>query len=203
MNPDLKINSKIIHAPVSINLRQKDFIDNFIMGPHFPWFYQNQQTFGDEESIPVQIKPYLQHHNGPFLSHTLLYRTEDETIKHTERPAKEISSHFEFFLEIFHRFMTENQLHYTNIFRANLNLTWHCSQYHSSPHLDHTWPHKNFILYLTDSRQGHTIIWPDDFSASYMIPCVKFTATTFDQHWHAQKYPEQNIKRVVLVITYI
>lgn len=196
-------NAEIIFSPVTIFQREQEFIENYVMGPHFPWFWQDRQTFNDEGDIPDEVKKYVKSFNGPFLSHTLLHRIEDESVKHTERPPKDISTHFEFFMELFHRFMSENNLKYKNIFRANLNLTWHCSNLHSAPHFDHTWPHKNFIMYLTNCEQGQTIVWPDDFSASYMIPCKKYTAVTFDQHWHAQRYPSLSSKRVVLVITYI
>lgn len=196
-------NFEILHAPVEVNLREKEFIERYILGPYFPWFWQDQQTFGDEEAIPQYIKPYMKSYNGQFLSHTLLLRTETESIKHTERPTTEISDHFEFFLELFNRFMVNNNLKYTNIFRANLNLTWHNSELHTAPHLDHHWPHNNFIMYLTSCNQGQTIVWPEDFSTSYMIPCVRYTAATFKNQWHAQRYPAPGSKRLVLVITYI
>lgn len=196
-------NEEIVFSPVTIFQREQEFIENYIMGPHFPWFWQDRQTFNDEGDIPDEVKKYVKSFNGPFLSHTLLHRIEDESVKHTERPPKDISTHFEFFMELFHRFMSENNLKYKNIFRANLNLTWHCSNLHSAPHLDHTWPHKNFIMYLTNCEQGQTIVWPDDFLTSYMISCKKYTAATFNQHWHAQRYPAPGSKRVVLVITYI
>jgi len=196
------INSTIKCAPVMVTARECEFIEQYVLGPHFPWFWQDRQTFNDEEGIPDELKAYIKCYNGPFLSHTLLHRVEDENVKHTGRPPKDISTHFEFFLEIFHRFMANNNLTYSNIFRANLNLTWHSSHLHSAPHLDHHWPHKNFIMYLTTCDQGQTIIWPDNFLTSYMIPCKKYTAVTFNQHWHAQRYPAQGSKRVVLVITY-
>ena len=194
---------ELLHAPVEINLREQEFIERYILGPHFPWFWQDKQTFGDEEAIPQYIKPYTKSYNGQFLSHTLLFRTEIESVKHTERPSNEISVHFEFFLELFNRFMVSNNLKYTNIFRANLNLTWHNGHLHTAPHLDHYWPHKNFIMYLTSCDQGQTIIWPEDFLTSYMIPCVRYTAVTFKNQWHAQRYPAPGSKRLALVITYI
>jgi hypothetical protein len=203
MGEQVLINSTLEWAPVRLTSREREFIEKYVLGPHFPWFWQDQQTFKDDENIPQEIKEYIKCYNGPFLSHTLLHRLEDENVKHTERPAKDISTHFEFFLEIFHRFMFENNLKYSKIFRANLNLTWSCGNLHSAPHLDHTWPHKNFIMYLTTCDKGHTIIWPDDFSTSYMIPCEKYTAVTFSQLWHAQRYPMLGSKRIVLVITYI
>jgi len=196
-------NSNIIHAPVRIFPREVEFIDQYVLGPYFPWFWQDHQTFNDDPNLPLVVKEKTKFYNGPFLSHTLLHRNEDENIKHTERDSKDISTHFEFFLEIFHRFMADNNLKYNNIFRANLNLTWHASDLHSAPHLDHTWPHNNFVMYLTTCDEGHTIIWSDDFSTSYTIPCEKYTAVTFKQQWHAQQYPVQGSKRAVLVVTYI
>lgn len=193
----------IVHGGVDLNLREQSFIENYVLGPYFPWFWQNQQTFGDEEDIPTNKRDYFKSYNGPFLSHTLLYRTEIESVKHTDRPSNQISEHFEFFLELFHRFIVKNSLQYKNIFRANLNLTWHNSNLHTAPHLDHHWPHNNFIMYLTTCDQGQTIIWPDDFSTSYLIPCVQYTAVNFKQHWHAQRYPAPGSKRLVFVLTYI
>lgn len=195
--------SSITHDLVRVMPRENEFIEQYVLGPHFPWFWQDHQTFKDDPNLPLEIKENLKFYNGPFLSHTLLHRTEDESVKHTERDSNHISTHFEFFLEIFHRFMSDNGLKYSNIFRANLNLTWHSSDLHSAPHLDHTWPHNNFIMYLTTCKDGHTIIWSEDFLTSYMIPCKKYTAATFRQQWHAQQYPAQGSKRVVLVVTYI
>lgn len=203
MNDLILTDSNMVHTPVQIMSRENEFIEQYVLGPHFPWFWQDHQTFNNDSNLPAEVKGKMQFYNGPFLSHTLLHRVEDESVKHTERDSKQVSTHFEFFLEIFHRFMSNNGLKYSNIFRANLNLTWHSSNLHSAPHLDHTWPHNNFIMYLTTCENGHTIIWSDDFSTNYMIPCEKYTAVTFRQQWHAQQYPAQGSKRVVLVVTYI
>lgn len=206
MNNEL-IEFNVTHQPVILTNREKEFIENYILGVHFPWFWQNQQTINDEEtintSIPSNIVQHLEFYNGPFLSHTLLYRTEDETISHQSRPQHEVSQYFEFFLEIFNRFMIENNLEYSKIFRANLNLSWFNGAKHTTPHLDHHWPHHNFIMYLTDCEDGQTLVWPDDFSASYMFPCQKYTAIAFKQCWHAHRYPAVGSKRLVLVVTYI
>lgn len=203
IEPVATANSEILHSPIEVNLREREFIEKYILGPQFPWFWQDKQTYGDEDDIPEQMKPFVRSHNGQFLSHTLLFRTEIESVKHSERPSNEVSPHFEFFLELFNRFMVNNNLKYKNIFRANLNLTWHNSNLHTAPHLDHHWPHSNFIMYLTSCDQGQTIIWPDDFSTSYLVPCVQYTAVTFKKHWHAQRYPTTGSRRLVFVLTYI
>jgi hypothetical protein len=207
MIENLLVNSTVTHAPVTVYQSERDVINNVFLGPYFPWFWQNQQTINDESVIendlPIELKSHVKFHNGPFLSHTLLHRTEIENVKHTERPIKEISQYWEFFLELFHRFTVENNIKYTNIFRANLNLTWYNSDYHTAPHLDHNWPHNNFIMYLTSCDNGQTIVWPDDFSTSYMIPCIEYTAITFKQHWHAHRYPVMGSRRLVFVVTYV
>ena len=58
-------------------------------------------------------------------------------------------------------------------------------------------------MYLTSCDQGQTVIWSDDFSTSYFVPCVQYTAVTFKPHWHSQRYPAAGTKRLVFVLTYI
>lgn len=204
LNPvtDLIVNSTVVHRPVTVYDSEKQFIENTVLGPHFPWFWQDQQTFDDEtvikNNLPKELHSLTNFYNGPFLSHVLLHRQEEE-----DNPTKSISTHFEFFIEIFHRFMKENNLPYSKIYRANLNLTWHNGDYHTAPHLDHDWPHSNFIMYLSTCEKGHTIVWPDDFSTTYMLPCIQYTAATFKAHWHAHRYPEPRSKRLAFVVTYI
>ena len=86
-------NPEILYAPVDVNLREREFIEKHILGPYFPWFWQDKQTYGDEDDVPENVKPYMRSHNGQFLSHTLLFRTEIESTKYNERPSNEVSPH--------------------------------------------------------------------------------------------------------------
>lgn len=195
-----------LQSTVNLNLREKDHIEKFFKGPTFPWFWQDRQTINDDvflEEIPEDFKKTMQYTNGPFLSHVLLPRNEDENIYHLNCDPKLVSPHFEFFAEIFNRFMKDNQQSYKKIFRANLNLTWYNGDNYSMPHKDHAWPHYNFIMYLTTCENAETIIWSDSFDESWNIPCVEYTAATFYESWHAQKYPKIGKKRLVFVATYI
>ena len=200
-------NSVVTHLPVTIYPSEKQVINSVFLGPHFPWFWHEIQTTDPKEVtlavVPEERRHTIDFYNGPFLSHILLSRTEIETVKHTDRPGTDINKYWEFFLEIFHRFMTENNLKYTNIFRANLNLTWYNGDSYTAPHLDHTWPHYNFIMYLTECAGGETVVWTDDFSTVYEIPPVQYSAVTFKQHYHAHKYPMLGTRRLVFVVTYI
>jgi hypothetical protein len=207
MTQPLMVNSTVTQAEVSVTDRERELIEKFLKGPHFPWFWNGVQTINDQavinNDIPKKLREYVEFYNGPFLSHTLLYRNEDENITHLNCEPNAIDPYFEFFLEIFNRFMTENNIKYSKIFRANLNLNWYNGPKHTTPHVDHEWPHSNFIMYLDSCEGGQTIIWPDDFSTSYMVPCIAYTAVTFKKHWHAHRYPAPGSRRIVFVVTYI
>jgi hypothetical protein len=193
----------ITRAAVSVSPREQEIIETVIMGEMFPWFYVGQQTMNKSpEYLPESMRPYMSHINSAFLSHTLLRRTEDESVDHTDRPLNHFGDFYEFFIEIFHRFMIEHGLKYKKIFRANLNLNWHNGSGHTEPHRDHKWPHYNFIMYLNTCKQGQTIVWPNDFSTSYILPCEQYTAVTFPEMWHAHRFPEMCSRRVVFVVTY-
>lgn len=189
----------IVHKPVNVYPKEQEYIDNFILSQNFPWYWQGAQTL---ENCPKSDKE-LEYYNGSYLSHILLQRTENPEQSHMTRPTTHYSHSYEFFMEIFHRYMVENGLKYTKIYRANLNLNWHNPGNHTKPHKDHVFPHYNFIMYLTDCSKGNTLVWSDDFSASYSSPCKKNTAITFKELWHAHEYPEQGQRRVVFVTTYI
>ena len=191
--------SRITHSPVVLTQGEKEYIEDFVMGSNFPWYWQGCQTL---DNVP-EVDKNFNFYNGPYLSHTLLTRAEDPKLSHLDRPANHFSRSYEIFAEIFHRFMINNSLTYSKIYRANLNLNWHNGETHTKPHKDHTFPHNNFIMYLNTCERGHTIIWPDDFSSTASIPCEQYTAVTFKELWHAHHYPPPGSKRVVFVVTYI
>lgn len=197
------LDSSTLSAPVKIYPTEHQFIESFLLGPNFPWFWQSSQTFNNFDNFPDWLKPIIDQKNCPYLSHILLARTEDPKIGHQDRASSEFSPYYEFFVEIFHRWMNEHNLKYKTIYRVNLNLNWYNGEHHSEPHKDHVFPHSNFIMYLNTCDAGETIIWPDDFSASYMIPCQQYHAVTFKEQYHAHRYPAPGQRRVVLVITYI
>jgi len=207
MNSKLLETSYLIHKPVNITQTEDKVISELLSGPYFPWYWQEKQTLNNDETVklalPAELRETIQFYNGPLMAHSLIYRAENENIKYTERPDKDISPYCGLFMEIFHRFTVENNIKYTNIFRAALNLTWHTGNLHTAPHVDHTWSHKNFIMYLTDCEDSETIIWSSNFLESYYIPCIKYTAAAFDQQWHAHRYPPLKTRRMVLVVTYI
>ena len=72
----------------------------------------------------------------------------------------------------------------------------------SIPHLDHHWPHNNWIMYLNDNS-ATTVLFNEDYTIDCEIPAVKYTAACFKGQWHAHRYPKGLDQRLVLVFTYI
>jgi hypothetical protein len=203
----LDIANAITHGSVVVYPQEQDFIDTVVMGSKFPWFWKSGQDFNTDffynKHLPEWLRPQLAHYNSQFFSHTLLKKAEHGEQSHLDRSTNDFSVYYEFFIELFHRFMSTNNIKYSKIYRANLNLNWYNDINHTEPHLDHEWPHCNFIMYLNTCEAGETLIWPDDFSTTHSIPCVQNTAVAFKQEWHAHRYPAPKTRRIVFVVTYI
>ena len=199
----MSLPEKIQYSPIILTEEERAIIENDILGYYFPWYYISKQTtYIYQDVVPKEIRDG-EYVNGPFLSHSLLRRTEEEHIKHTQRPMDHYSEgYYEFFIGIFHRWMQANNLKYSNIFRANLNCNWYNGDDAVTvPHEDHTWPHYNWLLYLTDNPGAPTIIWHDDKWLE--LPAEKFMVSNFEGCYHAHKYPKVGERRVVVVITYV
>ena len=199
----MKLPETTTYSPILLNDEEKGIIENDILGYYFPWYYISKQTtYIYKDVVPKEIRDG-EYVNGPFLSHSLLRRTEEEHIKHTERPIDHYSDgYYEFFVSIFHRWMQSNNLEYSNIFRANLNCNWYNGEDAVTvPHEDHTWPHYNWILYLTDNPGAPTLIWHENKWKEQ--PAEKYMVTNFEGCYHAHKYPKVGERRVVVVITYV
>jgi len=197
--------NKITQAPVMLFDSEKKYIESGVMKPDFPWYWINEQIVGGltyyAKNLPEKLYPHLPSTNGPYLSHALLKSRPPSEL--SNRPATDYSPSYETFIEIFHRWMVENNLPYTKIFRANLNLNWHNGVEHTVPHVDHEFnPHNNFIMYLNTQPNSQTIIWSEDFNDQNLIECQQYTAVSFPANWHAHYYPPQGERRVVFVVTY-
>jgi len=184
--------------------QHKAIIENDVLGYHFPWYYVSKQTtYIPPENTPEKIKQgsYV---NGPFLSHALLRRTEEEHVKHTDRPTDHFSEGYaEFFFEIFHNWMSQNNKSYHNIFRANVNCNWYNGENAITvPHEDHTWHHYNWLLYLTDNPTAPTLVWNEEINDWNELPAQKWQVSQFKGCYHAHKYPSLHERRVVVVFTY-
>jgi hypothetical protein len=184
--------SQIIQSSVNLNAQECEFIEMQVLGNYFPWYWVGGQT------VIVPPPPVPLGQNSPYFSHTLLRRPEDRTGSSSDH-----SKYLEPFIEIFHRWTLENDISYSKILRANLNLNIVSLDGFTVPHVDHDYPHFNFIMYLDDSPDADTVIFSNDFSQYTSYSAVKYTAITFNAQWHAHKYPKPGTRRTVFVLTYI
>ncbi len=194
----------MLYNTVALTPQQKNIIETEVLGSYFPWYYVEHQTIDIcSDSPQYSIRPAVETTNAPHLSHQLLTRASNLNQSHYDRAANDYSSWFDFFYDIFHNYCVANNISYSKIYRANLNLNWYNGPYHTKPHLDHDWYHHNFIMYLTTCPQAETLIWPDDFTVTHLFPCIAYNAVSFKQQYHAHRFPTLGSRRVVFVVTYI
>jgi len=184
--------SQVIQSSVNLAEHHRTFIETQVLGNYFPWYWVGGQT------VTVPPSPVPTGQNSPYFSHTLLRRPEDR-----DGTASDRSKYLEPFIEIFHQWSLENNIAYSKILRANLNLNLVSLDGFTVPHVDHDYPHSNFIMYLDDCPDADTIVFSDDFTQYDSYKAIKYTAITFNAQWHAHKYPKPGTRRTVFVLTYI
>jgi hypothetical protein len=178
----------MIQNTVALTAKQREFIESYVMGDHFPWFRTAYQV-GIEHTN--HASDYV---DSAFFSHQLMKRSDTAISGQINSP------HFEFFAEIFAEWMHSNSQPFQHIYRAAINCVYP-GKGTSTPHLDHSWPHNNWIMYLTTNASAETVLFNPDLTVAHTIPCVQYTAGCFSQQLHAHRYPATE-QRVVVVFTY-
>ena len=149
------------------------YLKSLVLGEFFPWYVTKSKV-----------------DSFYFHSHTFLQRPEVYGF-----PVKECQ-HLELFQSVFTTICQYNEdMGFNYLLRMNANsidaLPSHPKV--SEVHVDHPFPHKNVIIYLTDAG-GDTIVGDESFSPTEDSACL------FEgPHYHAM--PEKD-RRVVLVVTY-
>jgi hypothetical protein len=113
------------------------------------------------------------------------------------------SQFWEIAKHIFDRFCDENNIQYTKIFRASINVTHYFPDDYSGIHFDHYFPHKNFVFFLNDFTNGSTLIFDDEDNIIKELKAERLKGVTFDCSPHAQQSCGIGERRMVLVVTYI
>ena len=73
----------------------------------------------------------------------------------------------------------------------------------SGIHIDHIFPHKVFIMYLTEFDSGETILYNDDDEEIAVSKSCKFNAAVFDGLTrHAQRFCKKGQRRVIFLVTF-
>ena len=113
------------------------------------------------------------------------------------------SPYYQFFYHIFNNFCNANNIKVSRVLRASINYSIYFKDQVCAPHIDHSFPHHNFILYLTNCRGGETLIHNEGGNVIKSIPPQKYKAVVFSGEYHsiAEFYPGDD--RFVVVFTFI
>jgi hypothetical protein len=177
-------------------------IKKLILSNVLSWTYLKETTpstnnllYEYEEEVKKYIKEGVEIHNPPMYSHTFLLRSNSRCLY-----PKEQSEYMYDINEMYCDILNSNMDHIGKSFgmmcRCNANAVEPSPKKHgiTKPHLDHEFPHKNMLIYLTDAG-GSTFVEGEEF-APEEDDVIMFEG----MHWH--ELPREE-RRVVLVMTYV
>ena len=148
-------------------------LKNHFISKWFPWYYH-------ESTLPEGSEVDDGHDEFPFFSYEILTRpgTDGDLYPKVNGPD----------------FISDPK----TILRINVNLTIPTEKNLPSPlHTDHPFPHKNMLVYITPTHDGHTIV------DGVEHPMDEDGILIFDGSLLHCHLPPTTDRRIVLVITYI
>jgi hypothetical protein len=119
-----------------------------------------------------------------------------------EKPGEITSPLYEKCVKIFERFCVENQIPVQFILRGAINVTTHEPFLHGDIHVDHNFPHKNFLIYLNEFDEGCTYLFDDKNNITNVIVPKFGRVAIFDGVPHANGFCKPKQKRIVMIITF-
>jgi|TARA_X000001388_G_scaffold57091_1_gene42320 hypothetical protein len=161
--------------------KNKEYIDQVILGDNFPYYLQLAITSKDKKEQTV-------------LGHCVLRRKE-------ERSTGEYwnSEHHPYFIDMFNNFTEKHNIEYNEILRCSVYLTFKSTQESCDVHNDHHFPHKQLIIYCNDCDiHAVTTLLGDE---TEIISPKKYRGVCFDGVPHFLTYPKQDY-RIVIVYTF-
>ena len=161
---------------------QEKFI-NLVLSESFPWIILEH---------PI---PNYKNHVG--MAHAVMKRNENDL----NICGKIVSEHYSQAVDIFSTICEQNDIDVKIIYRIAFNTTTHQLDQYGGIHIDHSFKHNNFILYLNDFTNGSTYLFDDNDNLTKEIKAEKNKAVFF-QGKHAQGFCNPYERRTILVITY-
>lgn len=154
---------------------------NFIFSNQMPWYLQLKED-------PIIT---------PFFYHSLMTRLHTDYPKAGTINSKLYEPCKKMFLEV----CEQANIKVEEIYRACLNTTLYYPAEHTGIHVDHTFPHKNFIMYLDDT-DGVTYIFDQNETIKETSNPKKNRAIIFGGELHAQASCKLGETRTVFVVTF-
>lgn len=163
----------------------------YVQMSEFPWFFSRTTL------------------NYVGMMHTLMHRYEDNLdangyLKEGEKARRGIenSPHLPAAESLFLRICAENSITVRTVYRAAFNRTFHEPDAHSDVHIDHTFPHKVFILYIDARSGGDTLLCDKEGNVKETIKAEDGKFVIFDGDWHANSFCKPHSTRIVFVVTF-
>jgi hypothetical protein len=156
------------------------------------------------QSQKNKIEDIFKNQNTPF------YFTNDAAkigdgcshfLHHVIRDGEKNSSMVPMFVDILDTFCKKHNITYTKIHRCAVNVTFNVGKSKTEPHVDHTFPHKQLIVYLNQPEGGDTIILNDNNTPFKIVSPEKWKGIMFDSNPHYQHFPMTGI-RIITIITF-
>ena len=163
-------------------------LKELILGPHFGWSHNAKATPYMENTRSYQDLSFYSHAflHGPSPRHGLYSKANSEYLPNVETVIGQI---FEL-----------NNVKMNVVYRINANAVHPVEgNVLTVPHTDHEFPHKNMLIYLTNTG-GDTIVFDDAGKKHHFTP-VEDDIVTF-QGLHCMVPPKQG-RRVVIVVSYL
>ena len=167
-----------------LSQKDKDFINNVILGNNFPFYYQTHSTKqGDHNS---------------FFCHNLIRRLEDR-IEGQDYRSMYAETASKFLLE----FCEKNNIKVKEILRAAVNIVYSSPSNESPIHKDHDFDYKHLLIYINDTdKNSKTKIYDvDEKKIIKEVTPIKFKGVCFDGVPHSHAYPKKG-SRAVIVFTF-
>lgn len=171
-----------------------DFKD-YVLGPKIQYYYYGSSTHPDDSRNWLLSKESLksEHVDVPYYSHIIVERPDGQANNKIPKITSEL---FKNTLYICDQILNHNNIDYTYFLRMNINVVHpQKNVVKSIPHTDHNVPHKNLIIYFTDSG-GKTFVG-DEVHDPKEDDIVLFDGTE-----HFMETPELE-RRIILVATFV
>jgi len=167
----------VIEDESILTIGEKDYIKNIILGESTPFYWMKESVIGKEE---------------PCLIHILIHRKTQQIV----------SPHANFFKKIAQRFADRYKIPCNVFLRGCINLSYPNSG-RSTAHVDHPFPHYQFLLHLNKSNRGSTLILDSKKKVIKTIEPKQFKGFGFKGGLsHCMTFPKSG-RRVVAVLTFL
>lgn len=174
--------NKIIVDDNFMNKNNKEFVDHVVLGNSFPFYPRTKILHGSKD------------YNG-FFEHIILNPGDN----------KMNSQHHPFFESILRSFAEKHKLKYKLLFRAAVNLTYNNGIKDRSPiHVDHSFPHRQLIVYLNDPQDKEAKTFILDKKKKKVLKEItpkQYRGVCFPSFPHYHLMPKFG-ERIVFVITF-